>query len=170
MEDWSTLIVARARAQIGMSVYKLRADSEFAPHIVDCSSFTRWAYGLLGWTIPRLAFQQFESCGTHVLPEAAAPGSLVFQRHHYSRSSICPVLGVGHVGLLTGDKSVVHASKKAGTVVEESVEAFYGRFCSSVIAAGIPRITVTQQPLHTHVWESCGKLGRDKYATQTAGL
>ncbi len=159
-----TYLTKLGRLTIGHSKYKLKALHDDAPEMFDCSLFTQWLYGLAGQSIPRLSFEQFESCDLWRPARLACPGDLVFRRHVYARSTICPVLGVGHVGFVTVDLSVLHATSRAGTVVEESLDDFF-HFTSSVMCSGVPR----KRPLNCHhgrcsaqVWQVDGKPGRNK--------
>ena len=165
LEQVNDMIVL-ARACIGVSKYRLRSRPIDAPKLVDCSSFSQWLYGVYGIQIPRLAYQQFEVCQKTTTPREAFAGSLVFRRHFFSRTSVCPVLSVGHVGVITDVMTVIHASKSAGGVVEDPLEDFYA-FTSSVVAAGIPaRVCTTTHIPQEFVWRSNGLKGRDK---RTAG-
>lgn len=153
-----------ARGQIGRATYKLGALHSEAPNKFDCSSFTQWLYGLAGETIPRLAYEQFESCSEWHTPRQAKPGDLVFRRHVFARSTICPVLGVGHVGFVSSDLTVLHTTKRQGSVVEESFTDFFN-FASSVVCVGEPsdvRINRPHARLQGIVWRSDGTFGWDK--------
>jgi len=160
-------LTQRGRSVLGRATYKLGALLCEAPRMFDCSSFTQWLYVSVDQFIPRLSYQQFESCEFWRPARLACPGDLVFRRNIYARSTICPVLGVGHVGFVTLDLSVLHATSRAGTVVEESLDDFF-RFTSSVMCAGVPG----KHPRRCHcytssavVWREDGKLGHNKLKT-----
>ncbi len=134
-----------ARQYVGRSKYCLRASLDLAPDIIDCSSFTQWLYAQIGLSIPRLSFQQFESCRSLVLPSEAQIGQLMFRRSFYSRSNLCPLLVVGHVGLYVGNGNIVHASFRSKTVVEESIKNFFNVYETGVVCAGSPTENVVTE-------------------------
>lgn len=113
-------VVAEARSNIGLSSYRRGASIASAPGLVDCSGFTKYLYGLLGIWIPRLAVQQF-AFGTPVDQTDLRAGDLLFTAHrrYHQQSSTDPI---GHVGLATGEGTVIHASRPG--VTEVSVGEF----------------------------------------------
>lgn len=130
----------KARACVGNSTYRLKADTASAPLFVDCSSFTQWLFLQSGIRLPRLAYQQFEHC-THYLPvHLAQSGDLLFWGggHYHAYQSIL----IGHVGFVTTEKTVIHAaSRKSGVVETASVEAFCAhksnRLCTGRVTQGV---------------------------------
>ena len=106
-------MVSEARARIGKSKFKLSVDPHLAPDIVDCSSFTKWLYGLRGIDLPRYAAFQYER-GKAVEISDLRAGDLVFTSGYCRQAWY-----VGHVSLFTGE-SVVTAMivKGVGRVVE----------------------------------------------------
>lgn len=118
-------IVDRARSRIGRSKFRAGASTSRAPSYVDCSSFTWWLYAQLGIALPRRSFEQ-RDFGERVEPGQERAGDLVF-----IPSSFGPEPGqIGartHVGLVTGEETVVHASGKRMVVEEMSLVRFLGR-------------------------------------------
>ncbi|OGG41422.1 hypothetical protein A2837_02830 [Candidatus Kaiserbacteria bacterium RIFCSPHIGHO2_01_FULL_46_22] len=116
-----------ARACIGVSVYKLKADPTQAPGVVDCSSFVQWLLSLEGIALPRLAFEQLHFCNQIVFdPLEARAGDLIFRTGHQPQYLDDPTLAVGHVGFVTGDLTVIHApSKEKGVVEDPDVLTFF---------------------------------------------
>ena len=124
-----------ARQCVGRSKFQLRADPLWAPDIVDCSSFVQWLFAQVGIDLSRLAHQQFEFCGKYLCPQEAKPGDLIFRQGFWPRFQVCPVLGVGHVGFVTSDKTIIHARYKKSVVEDDSPETFFN-FKQSGVCVG----------------------------------
>ena len=106
--------VAMARAQIGKARFKkIKADA------VD-AGFTRWLFSEFGITLPQNPVQQRDS-GHSVTLSEASPGDLVFRT---AKTNYESPRGdeVGHVGILTGGGTVIHAT--TGAVTEEPTADF----------------------------------------------
>jgi cell wall-associated NlpC family hydrolase len=130
-------LLARARAIKALpGEYRLGAG---APHQAlspydqsgecDCSGFVCWALGIDRYQ-PTLAFLKKEighcwmntdaivadtriSAGLFLFPDKARPGDLiVYPSLAYARVANAKAAGpkIGHVGILTGDRSVIHCS------------------------------------------------------------
>jgi len=69
---------------------------------IDCSGFTQMCYKLCGITLPRDAYQQAEIGETVINLVEAKAGDLAF----FSENN-----RVTHVGILTGDGHIIHASE-----------------------------------------------------------
>ena len=122
---YTTWLVATARQQVGISEYQLKAAPTAAPHVVDCSSFTQWAFASVGIILPRKAYRQMHSCGTFLPAKEMQAGDLVFRGGSpASYWTTCPMLKVDHVGLATDEGTVVHAANEERGVVEDSLERF----------------------------------------------
>ncbi|MEK7554869.1 MAG: NlpC/P60 family protein [Patescibacteria group bacterium] len=116
-------IVAVARRCIARSKYRRNARPSEAPAIVDCSSFTKWLYGERGIWLPRRSIQQRE-LGEEVKIDELVPGDLVFASGYIDYYYDDSENGVGHVGIATGENTVIHAANRRENVVETSIEAF----------------------------------------------
>ena len=118
-------LVMLARRCIGKSRYRRGARLGEAPGIVDCSSLMKWLYGNAGIWLPRLSIQQREFGEVVQLCDLAAD-DLVFVsgRIDYHRNN--PVDGVGHVGIATGEKTIIHATYGVG-VRESELDTFIGK-------------------------------------------
>ena len=119
-------ISAEARAMVGKSAYKRGAQITEAPHVVDCSSLTKWVYGRCGIWLPRRSIQQFEF-GRRVDDEERMEGDLIFTsgyRDYYPDDSS---LRIGHVGMVTSEMTVIHAASRLRGVVEEELALFLQR-------------------------------------------
>ncbi len=118
-------IVSLARSFIGVSRYQLGSTLGKAPLIVDCSSFTKYLFAQKGIWIPRLSIQQ-RAIGIPV--DEVKEGDLVFtavvKNNLYEKDSKD---GVGHVGIATGENTVVHANYGRQSVSEDSFELFIRR-------------------------------------------
>lgn len=116
-------MIALARQCIGTSKYQRGAKPSEAPFIVDCSSFIKWIYGVRGIWLPRRSIQQRELGKTVGLNEVVA-GDVVFVSGWIDYYHDDPADGVGHVGIVTGEGTVIHAEGKKNNVVETSLDAF----------------------------------------------
>lgn len=114
-------LVEIARATMGKALYRRRARMSEAPEIFDCSSFTKWSYSWRGIWLPRRCVQQRE-CGIEVMPDEIISGDLIFTSGRFYLDD--PRNGIAHVGLATGEGTVIHAVHGRCGVVEESVDAF----------------------------------------------
>lgn len=141
--------VALARERIGKATYRRGARMREAPDVFDCSSFMKWLYGRRGIWLPRYSIQQYEDC--HLLPSGNfLAGDLVFSAgfRPYYRSH--PAAGVGHVGIVTNDLTVVHAANSEEGVVEEPLaewQQWVGfRGVRRRLPSGLPIITLECPP------------------------
>lgn len=119
---------ALARSCVGRSMYRRGARMREAPGVVDCSSFMKWIFGEIGIWIPRRSIQQRDWVGNggHAVNDhdEVRPGDLVFAsgfRDHYDTD---PSQGVGHVGIVTGDRTVVHAANSELGIIENPLKEF----------------------------------------------
>ncbi len=144
-------MVEIARACVGQSVYKRGALLSEAPAVVDCSSFVWWVYQQRGIELPRFALTQRQATydigitRPDELDEVAA-GDLIFTKGRISYYLADRADGVGHVGMLTGEGTVIHAANMRLGVVEESIKQFIGRWDRF---RGIGRVIRSQQSIIT---------------------
>ena len=87
------------------------------PNGSDCSDFTMYLYGQLGYSLPHTATGQYKNCGTYVAKEDLQPGDLVF----FSDSSHA----IGHVGIYIGGGEIIHARSSTGCVTTNSLSMSY---------------------------------------------
>jgi len=125
---------ALARECIQKSKYRRGARPVEAPEIVDCSSFSKWIYGQRGIWLPRRSIQQRE-CGETVQIDQMSEGDLVFVKGVFDWYYDDPEDGVGHVGIISGNETVIHAADADSNVIESSFE----RFISKLKFRGIRR-------------------------------
>jgi cell wall-associated NlpC family hydrolase len=85
------------------------------PNGVDCSGFVQQVFAMSGYSIPRLADDQYAACQP-VGDDIAQPGDLVFFTTYLP--------GPSHVGIYLGQRKFLHASSSRG-VVESSLEESY---------------------------------------------
>ena len=116
-------IVALARSCVGVSHYYRGARLFEAPTIFDCSSFIKWLYGQCGIWLPRRSIQQRE-LGESIELNQVASGDVVFVSGSTDYYPDDPADGVGHVGIATGNNTVIHAGNKRVGVIESSLDAF----------------------------------------------
>lgn len=120
-------LLAAARGCLGKSEYALSADPRQAPQTVNCSSFIKYLYGLRGIWLPRYAIQQSE-LGVPVAADSKLRlGDLLFSPGFFPLSrNQDNAHGLGHVGMATGEGSVIHAAKHQGTVREIALDLYLG--------------------------------------------
>ncbi|MDO8463016.1 MAG: NlpC/P60 family protein [bacterium] len=119
-------IIALARQCIGTSQYRRGAKLSEAPAVIDCSSFMKWLYAMRGIWLPRRSIQQRELGEVINLDELVA-GDVVFVSGWIDYYHDDPANGVGHVGIATGDGTVMHAADRKANVVETPLDKFVGR-------------------------------------------
>jgi len=93
-----------ARQCINSSRYRRGARPSEAPGFVDCSSFTKWLYGKRGIWLPRRSIQQSE------MGEAVGLKNVI----------------EGHVGIVTAEKTIIHAANSKQHVIETPIDDFVG--------------------------------------------
>ena len=87
----------------------------------DCSGFTMYIYGLLGYSLPHSATSQWESVGTYVERSDLQPGDLVlFCDPSRSNGKAC-----SHVGIYIGNNEFIHASSSEGVRINGLDESYY---------------------------------------------
>lgn len=116
--------VREARGCIGAS-FKTRALLSEAPKVFNCSSLMTFAYGRCGIQIPRYAISQLHrGPGTIVAPGNYLPGDLIFTDGPKGYWIDDKRSRIGHVGIATGNGTVVHAIFEKG-VIEEDIDTFF---------------------------------------------
>ncbi len=133
-------ICLEARTYVSRSTFKIGAKFTEAPHLIDCSSFTKWLHGQKGIWIPRLAVQQYEFAEP-IDSKQLRPGDLVFTSGYCRRS-----WHIGHVGVCTG-QTVIGAMMQGqeGSVVELPLHEL---LCKRELR-GFRRIARTSKESHT---------------------
>lgn len=114
-------VISLARDCIGKSVFKRNSRVDWAPGVVDCSSFVKWLYSMRGIRIPRRPIQQ-SLFGVKINELDIREGDLVFKSGARDLYFEDPKRGVGHVGIVTESRSVIHAT--VGGVVEVPFSSF----------------------------------------------
>ncbi|MFI5504167.1 C40 family peptidase [Corynebacterium kutscheri] len=107
-------IVAAARTKIGAPYVWGAA----GPSAFDCSGLTSWAYSQVGKSIPRTSYAQAAG-GMQVSRDQLQPGDIIA---FYS--------GASHVGIYTGNGTVIHALTQGTPLSETSID--YMPFHSAV--------------------------------------
>lgn len=116
-------IIELAKRCIRTSQYKRGVKISEAPAILDCSSFMKYLYAKLGIWLPRRSIQQREFGEIINLNEIIA-GDLVFISGHIDYFIDDPLDGVGHVGIATGNGTVIHAANKKSNIIETPLGKF----------------------------------------------
>lgn len=131
-------IIALARGCIGTATWRRGAKISEAPAVLDCSSFIKWLYGERGIWLPRRAIQQ-RGLGEEVSLDEVIAGDLIFNSGFIDRYHTDPADGVGHVGIATGEGTVIHAANKKIMVTESSLESFTDKNVFRGIRRYIPK-------------------------------
>ena len=119
-------ILAIAKSCIGNSLYRRGSRLSEAPNFFDCSSFIKYLYGQKGIWIPRRSIQQSEF-GQSVDLEKVTAGDIICVSGFIDYFRTDPTLGVGHVGIVTENASVIHAKNKDAGIVETPLEKFFSK-------------------------------------------
>jgi hypothetical protein len=117
-------LIVLARCYVGRSAYRRGARLAEAPQTFDCSSLTKWLYAQRGIWLPRRSIQQ-RVCGEAVEREDIREGDLIFITGHINYYDHDPADGVGHVGIATGEGTVIHAANRRVGIVESSLASFF---------------------------------------------
>ncbi len=118
-------LITLARQCIRTSQYCRGAKPSEAPAVLDCSSFIKWLYGMRGIWIPRRSIQQRE-IGAPVTIEEISKDDVIFSSGWIDYYHNDPSDGVGHVGIATGDGTIIHAANKEVNIIESPLETFIG--------------------------------------------
>ena len=116
-------IIMLTRQCVINSTYRRGAKPSEAPAIVDCSSFIKWLYAQRGIWLPRRSIQQ-RSLGEIVKLDELISGDVVFISGKIDYFHSDPADGVGHVGIVINNRTVVHAANKDVGVIETPLEEF----------------------------------------------
>lgn len=144
-------LVALARDRVGKAIYRRGAHPDEAPNVFDCSSFVKWLYSKRGIKLPRRSIQQSEK-GRKIELDSLAPGDLVFVSGaiDYFRSD--PKKGIGHVGIATGEGTIVHAANSKVHIIETQTDVFVGRERFRIARRYFSSNTITLSvPEHRHI-------------------
>jgi cell wall-associated NlpC family hydrolase len=106
-------IVTEARKYLGKP-YQYGAAG---PNSFDCSGFTQYVYKQFGINLPRVAADQYNS-GPGTKVSTPRPGDLVFG--HARGGS-----GIQHVGIISGDGTMIHAGNEQTDVEEVNFTSWY---------------------------------------------
>lgn len=118
-------LVELALEKVDVSQYRRGARLYEAPKVFDCSSLIKWLYTQKGIWLPRRSIQQREF-GTPVNINDICPGDIVFVSGYINYYISDPNDGVGHVGIATSNKTIVHAANSKLGVIESSLDSFVG--------------------------------------------
>ncbi|RXI97830.1 LysM peptidoglycan-binding domain-containing protein [Anaerobacillus alkaliphilus] len=118
-----TEVINVARTAIGAG-YKFGATLAEAPRLFDCSSYTQWAFGQRGVTIPRTSREQ-AGIGVSVATNSLRQGDLLF----FQSPTLYSDGRVGHVGIYMDGGHMIHASSSNGVHITYNVlnNSYWGR-------------------------------------------
>jgi hypothetical protein len=125
-----------ARLPIGR--YEESARVADAPHRFSAESLVAWSFGRCGIALEDDLLALYAS-GEPIVGSDLWSGDLIFRtgrRDRYPGGR--PRYGVGHVGICSGEGTVVHASPRRGLVHEDLLEAFLDE--ERVVFRGVRRI------------------------------
>lgn len=146
-------MVALARQCIGTSKYRRGARASLAPVTVDCSSFVKWLYGMRGIWLPRRSIQQCQFGEAADFNDSIA-GDVVFVSGRIDYYFDNPTYGIGHVGMATGEGTVIHAASMKEGVTESLLSEFIGNNKFRCARRYIPKdidVLTFQTPSHREV-------------------
>ncbi len=138
-------VVELACSYLGHSNWKRHITIESAPEVFNCSVFTKYLFGQAGIWIPRLAVQQREF-GVPVPLEEVCRGDLIFVEGRHAFYYNDPNDGVGHVGIVGDNKTVIHAGGPDKCVNKMPIKEFLTT-CGSF--RGVRRIVPKGEMLYT---------------------
>ncbi len=116
-------LVKAARGLVGQAKYRRGARLSEAPEVFDCSGLAKWLYAQKGVWLPRRSIQQREFGHKTELQNIKA-GDLVFTSGRINYYETNRGDGVGHVGIFSGEDSVVHAANSKIGITESPLESF----------------------------------------------
>ena len=119
-------VVAEARNVVDIAEYRRGARLAEAPAVFDCSSLMKWLYAQSGIWLPRRSIQQREF-GIPINPCDMSAGDIVFASGFIDYYDKDPADGVGHVGIATGDGTVIHAANRTLGIIESSFKEFVSK-------------------------------------------
>ena len=117
-------MVELARDCVSHSKYRRGASIKEAPEFLDCSLLTKWVYKCRGIWIPRHSIAQKDFCKIEVSEKNIIAGDLVFTTSRRNYFWFDPNDGIGHVGLATGEGTIIHAANSKLGVIESPFEDF----------------------------------------------
>ncbi len=117
-----TDIIHVARSLKGRAIYRLHADPQLAPHVLNCSRLTQWLFSLNGIALPNLAVEQQQTAIAVVFSDLR-PEDLIFMvgKNDHLREDLAPG-DAGHVGIVASATTYIHACFAHRTVVEERID------------------------------------------------
>lgn len=101
-------VVAAARSLIGLASYARLAQLDQAPATVNCLTLVTWSFREAGLSLPP-TLDQVE-LGMTVDIDELAVGDLIFTAGF--QVYLDAYGGIGHVGIMSGDGTVIHATRR----------------------------------------------------------
>jgi len=121
-------VIEEARACLGAK-YSRGVELRSAPETFDCSGLIVHVFAKKGVRLPRYAIDQLNiGPGSFVVRiDDLKKGDLVFTNGKCGFYWDDPMRRVGHVGLVTGNGTVIHAASSARGVVEDAFKKFFAK-------------------------------------------
>ncbi|MFA6171356.1 MAG: NlpC/P60 family protein [Patescibacteria group bacterium] len=142
-------LISLARQCIGKSQFVRGAKMCLAPEIIDCASFTKWLYAHLGIWLPRRSVQQ-RDFGFPIELKYIVANDLIFTTGIKNYNNGNDGHRIGHVGIATGEGTIVHAASKELGIIESPIESFVievkFRGIRRYLPKGLPVITFEIPP------------------------
>lgn len=139
-------LISLARECIGRTRYLRGVSRALAPALVDCSTFVAWLYGRRGIWLPRRTIQQRAFGEVVSLPDLIRD-DLVFTTGRNNYYETDPADAVGHVGIATGEGTVIHAANSRIGVKEVDL----GEFQNAMTFRGARRYILESEQTTTFV-------------------
>lgn len=125
---------------IGISKHAFWEEHCRPPMVVNCYVLVSWAFERCGIQVPQTLLGQLYAGNLAESHEAQDGYCLIFTKGKWNNGGYFDakraVQGVGHVGIVSCQGTVIHSSVDAGTIVEEPLESFL----DSDVFRGIYRI------------------------------
>jgi cell wall-associated NlpC family hydrolase len=124
----STDVFVLARAHIGRSIYRRYVEMDEAPRVINCITLVRWLFHKHGVSLPS-DYLTWLTLGVSVRQSDIASGDLIFT-DGYRGQTVEGIGKIGHVGLATNRKTIIHATSKIG-IEEIPLDIFFAKrtFC-----------------------------------------
>jgi len=115
-------LITQARLRKGKSIWRKRATLADAPDVFNCFTFVQWLWQPLGVTVPDHILM-WDGAETVTIADAR-PTDLIFIVRRFRTLEDDDF---GHVGVLTHEGTVVHATRWKNGVVEDPLNEFIAR-------------------------------------------
>jgi cell wall-associated NlpC family hydrolase len=112
--DSRALVIAEARKFVGRAAYRLTAQLEDAPEVVNCMTLVTMCYRVIGIELGSTTLEEQLAKGKVVGLNDLMPGDLIFTGGTQAYFDHPAYGGIGHVGIFTDQGTVIHATNRRG--------------------------------------------------------